>query len=91
MANDPNASNDPKPLIQLHKLPRVAHRLEVAHKLLVRDNHRTSAVVGVEAQTWRIFEVVVEEEVSVILLIVDKSEGRDRARLQAQIALHTLW
>ena len=90
MANDPNASNDPKPLIQLHKLPSVAHRLEVAHKLLVRDNHRTSVVVGVEAQTWRIFEVVVEEEVSVILLVVDESKRRDRARLQAQVALHTL-
>ena len=44
-----------------------------------------------EAQTWRIFEVVVEEEVSVILLVVDESKRRDRARLQAQIALHTLW
>ena len=82
-------ANSPK-LIEFYKLPRVAHRFEVAHKLLVRDNHRTSAVVGVEAQTWRIFEVVVEEEVSVILLIVDKAERRYRAGLQAQIALHTL-
>ena len=79
------------PLIQLYKLPSVAHRLEVAHKLLIRDNYRTSAIVGVEAQTWCIFEVVVEEEVHVILLIVDKSKRRHRARLQAEIALHTLW
>ena len=35
-------------LIQLDKLPRVAHRFEVAQKLLARDNHCTSAVVGVE-------------------------------------------
>ena len=78
-------------LIQLHKLPRVAHRPKVAQKLLARDNHRTSAVVGVEAQTWRIFEVVVEEEVSVILLVVDKSKRRYRAWLQAEVPLHTLW
>ena len=58
-------------LIQLHKLPRVAYRFEVAHKLLERDNHRTSAVVGVKTQTRRIFEVVVEKEMRVALLIID--------------------
>ena len=78
-------------LIEFNKLPTVAHRFEVAHKLLVRDNHRTSAVVGVETQTLRIFEVLVEEEVSVILLVIDKSEWRYRARLQTQITLHSLW
>ena len=77
-------------LIELYKLPRVAHRFEVTHKLIVRDDYRTSAIVGVEAQTFGLFEVLVEEEMHVILLVVDESEWRYRARLQTEIALHTL-
>ena len=58
-------------LIQLYKLPTISHCFEVAHKLLIRDNHRTSAVVGVKTQTLGIFEIFVEEEMRVILLIVN--------------------
>ena len=36
-------------LIQLYKLPRVAHSIEIAQKLLARDDHCASAIVGVEA------------------------------------------
>ena len=35
-------------LIKLYKLPRVAHGLEVAQELVARDNHRATAIVGVE-------------------------------------------
>ena len=84
-----NASN--ASLIQLHKLPGVAHRFEVAQKLLARDNHRTSAVVGVETQTLGSLQILVEEEMRVILLVIDKSEGRYRAGFQAEITLHSLW
>ena len=80
-----------QPLIELHKLPRVAYRFEVAQELLARDNHRTSAIVGVEAEALGTLQVLVEEEVHMAFLVVDKSEGRHRARLQAEVALHTLW
>ena len=83
-------ANSPK-LIEFYKLITISHRLEVAHKLVVRDYYRTSAVVGVEAQTLGTLQVLIEKEVGVILLVVDKSKRRHRARLQAQIALHTLW
>ena len=77
-------------LIQLYKLVAVAHHLEVAHKLLARYDHRTSAVVGVEAEAFGLFEVLIEKEMYVILLIVDKTKRRYRAGLQTEIALHTL-
>ena len=77
-------------LIQLHKLPRVAYRVKVAHKLLARNNHRSSAVVGVEAEACCLLEILVQEEVYMVLLVVDKSEWRNRARLQAEITRHTL-
>ena len=78
-------------LIQLHKLPRVAYSFEVAQKLRLRDYHRATTVVGVETEAFGTLQVLVEEEVGVILLVVDKSEGRHRARLQAEVTLHTLW
>ena len=78
-------------LIQLHKLPRVAYRFEVAQKLRLRDYHRATTVVGVETEALGTLQVLVEEEVGVVLLVVDKSEGRHRARLQAEVTLHTLW
>ena len=39
-------------LVEFDKLIAVAHRLEVAHKLLVRYDHRTSAIVWVEAEAF---------------------------------------
>ena len=83
-------ANSPK-LVEFYKLVAVAHRLEVAHKLIARYDHRTSAVVGVEAEAFGLFEVLIEKEMYVIILIVDKSKRRHRAWLQAEIALHTLW
>ena len=83
-------ANSPK-LVEFYKLITITHRLEVAQKLLARYNHRTSAVVGVEAEALGILKVLIEKEMHVVLLIVDKSEGRHRAWLQTQIALHTLW
>ena len=77
-------------LIEFYKLIAVSHRFEVVQKLIARDDHRTATIVGVEAQALGILEVVVEEEMGVILLIVDKSKRRYRARLQAKVALHTL-
>ena len=82
-------ANSPK-LIEFYKLPRVAHRFEVAHKLLVRDNHRTSAVIWVEAEAWGTLQVLVEKEVHMVLRVVDKSEWRYRARLETEVARHTL-
>ena len=78
-------------LIELYKLPRVAHRIEVAHKLLALYDHRATAVVGVETKALGTLQVLVEEEVHVVLLVVDKSKRRHRARLQAEVALHSLW
>ena len=77
-------------LIQLYKLVAVAHHLEVAHKLLARYDHRTSAVVGVEAEAFGLFEVLIEKEMYMILLVVDKTKRRYRAGLQTEIALHSL-
>ena len=78
-------------LIQLDKLPAIAYSIEVAQELLFRDNHRASAIVGVEREALGILKIVVQKEVGVVLLVVDKSERRYRTRLQAQISLHTLW
>ena len=78
-------------LIEFYKLPTVAHRLEVAEELLARDYHRTAAVVGMERETIRFFEVFVEEEVYMALLVVNQPEWRHRAWLQTEVALHTLW
>ena len=61
-------------LIQLHKLPTITHRLEVAQKLRLRDYHRATTIVGVETEALGTLQVLVEEEVGVILLIVDESK-----------------
>ena len=83
-------ANSPK-LVEFNKLIAIAHRLEVAQKLVARYDHCTSAIVGVEAQTLGTLQVLVEKEVHVVLLVIDKPKRRDRAWFQAKIALHTLW
>ena len=62
-------------LIELHKLPRVAHRFEVAQELTLRYYHRATTIVGVEAEAFGVFQILVEEEVRMVRLVVDKSEG----------------
>ena len=63
-------ANSPK-LVEFYKLIAVAHRFEVAHKLLIRYNHRTSTVVGVEAEAFGLLEILIEKEMHVALLVID--------------------
>ena len=61
-------------LIELHKLPSVADCVKVAQKFGLRDNYRSATIVGVKAQAFGILQILIEEEMHVVLLIIDKAK-----------------
>ena len=62
-------------LIQLYILIGIAHCCEVALKLRAVDDYRETVVVGVETERGLLPEALVQEEVYVVLLVVDKPKG----------------
>lgn len=70
-------------LIQLNILVRIADQREVAFELLARDDDRGAVVVGVETERGAVEQVAIEEQMHVVLLVVDQSEGRHRTGQQA--------
>ena len=85
-------------LIKPQVFVAVVYFLEIPLEVLEGDDHRASAVVGVEGERLpvglRVVLVVeqcrIEEEMDVMFCIVDKAEGRDAARLEPKILHHTL-
>jgi len=75
-------------IIQLHKLIIIPHCLQKLNKVLLANDNRPSVVIGMEAQSGCVLEVLVDEEVDVVLGVVDEAEGGDAAGLQAEVFLH---
>ena len=44
-----------------------------------------------KTECLRLFEMVVEEEIDVVVSVIDKSERRHTARLKSEITHHALW
>ena len=63
--------------------------LEVSLKILQLDDHRASAVVGMETERLSIEEVLVEEQDHMVFGVVDKTEGTNASWLEAKVFEHT--
>ena len=85
-------------LVEPNVFVGVADGGEVALEVLEGDDHRSPAVIGMEGErlVFGLAVVVVveqgciEEQMDVVLLVVDEAEGRDAARLEAQVLHHAL-
>jgi len=75
-------------IVQLHKLIRIPHSIKELNKILLTNNNRPSVVIGMETQSGRILDVLVDEEVDVVFCVVDEAERGDAARFQAEVFLH---
>ena len=71
-------------LIKFYPLIAVAHRIEVTHKVIEADSDGRGVVVGVETQCGILFEIHIQKQVSVVVGVVDKAEGRHRAGAQSE-------
>ena len=67
----------------------VAHALEVALEVLATDDHRASAVVGMETERLSIEQVLIEEQDHMVVRIVNKTERADAAWFESEILEHT--
>ena len=84
--------------IELYVFVGVAHFLQVAFKVFEGDDYCAATVVWMEGQRLPfgvaivvvILQRSIKEEVYVMFLIIDKSEGRNAARLKAQVLHHAL-
>ena len=87
-----------EPLIEAEVLVGVADEGKVSLEILEADDHRPTAVVGVEGQGFAarvgvvavVEQCLVEEEVYMVLFIVDEAEWRDTAGFQSEVLHHAL-
>ena len=66
----------------------VVQRGKIALKSILRDDHRSAAVVRVKRERSGVFEAAVQEEYHMAFGIVNEPERADATGLQAQIAHH---
>ena len=76
--------------VQLYVFVRIAYAFEIAVEGFVGDDYCACAIVGMEREGWSIAKSLIEKEMDMMVGIVDESEGRYAAWLQAQVLLHTL-
>lgn len=56
----------------------------------MRDNYRSSAVVGVETECRCLLDVLIEKKDNMVFRVVDKSKGTDATGFEPQVTQHTL-
>ena len=77
--------------IQFQKLVSVARGGEVAHELVVLEQHRGAVVVRVESVAGPLAHPGVEEQVHVVRRVVYQPECRDRSGAQSEPPFHALF
>ena len=72
-------------LIEINPFVGIGHVLQESFEIRTGNHQRSGVFAGVEAQTFGVLQLFVQEEVHVVFRVVDESERRYRTGFHAEV------